>query len=178
MRAGRITASKLKSCADKIDLEEGKVKGETTSYVKQIMNYYPKAHSPAIHWGIYNEPHAIAGFKKAQRGFHKHMNVDTCGVFVCTQYPFIAASPDAIVTCDCCGVRPLEVKNPFKYRHMSIRNYAAQKDSCLKIVENGAISLRYEHAYYTQVQLQILATGAEAGYFCVRTAAPEDNLHC
>lgn len=30
----------------------------------------------------------------------------------------------------------------------------------------------------TQVQLQILATGAEAGYFCVRTAAPEDNLHC
>ncbi len=178
MRAGRITASKLKNCTDKVDLEEEKVKGKTTSYVKQIMNYYPQAHSPAIHWGIYNEPHAIADFLKAQRGFHKHMKVDTCGVFVCAQYPFIAASRDAIVTCGCCGVRPLEVKNPFKYRHMSIRNYAAQKDSCLKILENGTISLRYDHAYYTQVQLQILTTGAETGYFCVRTAAPEDNLHC
>ena len=132
MRAGRITASQLKKCADKVDLEEGKVNGETTSYVKQIMNYYPKAHSPAINWGVYNEPFAIANFLKAQRGFHKHMKVNTCGVFVCAQYPFIAASPDAIVTCDCCRVRPLEVKNPYKYRHMSIRNYAAQKDSCLK----------------------------------------------
>lgn len=61
------------------------------------MNYYPKAHSPAINWGVYNEPFAIANFLKAQRGFHKHMKGNTCGVFVCAQYPFIAASPDAIV---------------------------------------------------------------------------------
>jgi len=178
VRTGRITASKLKNCADKVDLEEGKVRGETASYVKQIMNYYPKAHSPAINWGIYNEPHAIADFVKAQRGFHKHMKVKPCGVFVCGQYPFIAASPDAIVTCDCCGDRPLEVKNPFKYRHMFIQNYAAQMDSCLEILENGKISLKYDHAYYTQVQLQILATGADVGYFCVRMAAPECSLHC
>lgn len=46
-RAGRITASKLKNCADKVDLQEGKVRGETASYVKQIMNYYPKSTFPS-----------------------------------------------------------------------------------------------------------------------------------
>ena len=178
VRTGRITASKLKRCIDKVDLAEGKVKGATTSLLKQIMNYYPKAYSPAINWGIYNEPHAIADFLKAQRGFHKHMKVKPCGVFVCEQYPFVAASPDAIVTCDCCGSRPLEVKNPYKHRDMTIKNYAEQKDSCLQVLDIGTVSLKYEHTYYAQVQLQILATGAEVGYFCVRTAASECNLHC
>ena len=69
-------------------------------------------------------------------------------------------------------------KNPFNYRHLSIVNYAAQKDSCLEILENGTISLKYDHSYYTQVQLQILSTEAEVGYFWVRTAAPDCNLHC
>lgn len=61
---------------------------------------------------------------------------------------------------------------------MSIQNYAVQKDSCLEILENGTISLKYDHTYYTQVQLQILATGADVGYFCARTAAPKCSLHC
>ena len=142
------------------------------------MSYYPKAHFPAINWVTYNEPHAIADFVKAQRGFHKHLKVKPCGVFVCGQYPFIAASPDARVTCDCCGDRPLEVKSPFKYRHMSIQNYAVQKDSCLEILENGTIALKYDHTYYTPIQLQILATGTDIGYFCMRTTAPECTLHC
>ena len=52
-----------------------------------------------------------------------------------------------------------------------------RKIPALKNLENGTISLRYDYVYHTQVQLQILATGAEAGYFCIRTAATEDNLH-
>ena len=52
VRAGRITASILKKCIDKVDVSNN-VKGETTSYVKQIMNYYPKAHSPGwCHFGF------------------------------------------------------------------------------------------------------------------------------
>lgn len=36
---GKITASKLKHFVDKVDLEEASVRGETTSYVKQIIHY-------------------------------------------------------------------------------------------------------------------------------------------
>ena len=61
VRAGRITASILKKCIDKVDVSNN-VKGDITSYVKQIMNYYPKAHSPAINWGVYNEAGAISDF--------------------------------------------------------------------------------------------------------------------
>ena len=49
VRDGRITASILKKCIDKVDASN-KVKGETISNVKEIMNYYPKVHSPAINW--------------------------------------------------------------------------------------------------------------------------------
>ena len=60
------------------------------------MNYYPKTHTPAINWGVYNEPGAISDFVKAQRRYHKNMKVKSCGVFICAQYPYLAASPDAI----------------------------------------------------------------------------------
>ena len=115
VRAGRITASILKHCIDKVDLESETVRGAITSYVKQIMNYYPKTHTPAINWGVYNEPGAISDFVKAQRRYHKNMKVKSCGVFICAQFPYLAASPDAIITCDFSGDGPLEVKNPLEY---------------------------------------------------------------
>ena len=115
VRVRRITAIILKHCIDKVDLESETVRGATTSYIKQIMNFYPKTHTPAINWGVYNEPGAISDFVKAQHRYHKNMKVKPCGVFICAQYPYLAASPDAIITCDCSGDRPLEVKNPLEY---------------------------------------------------------------
>ena len=178
VRAGRITASILKKCIDKVDVSND-VKGETTSYVKQIMNYYPKAHSPAINWGVYKEAGAISDFLKSQRTFHKNMKVRDCGFFICAQYPYLGASPDAIVTCDCCGKRPLGVKNPFKCRHMPIAEYAKQKDSCLETHSDGTISLKYNHQYYSQVQLQMLSVESDVGYFCVKTVpcSLENNFY-
>ena len=120
------------------------------------MNYYPKAYSPTINWGIYNEPHAIGDFLKAQCHFQKRMKVKPCGVFICEQYPFVAASPDAIVIYDCCGSRPLEVKNPYKHQDMTIKNCAEQKDSCLQVLDIGTVSLKYEHTYYAKFSFRYL----------------------
>ena len=47
----------------------------------------------------------------------------------------------------------------------------------MQFLPDGTISLKYDHPYYTQVQLQILVTRAQVGYFCVRTAHPDYNLH-
>jgi len=179
VRAGRIRASILKKCIDKVDVSNN-AKGETTSYVKQIMNYYPKAHFLAINWGVYNEAGAILDFLKSQRTFHKNMKVRECGFFISAQYPYLGASPEAIVTCDCCGKkRPLEVKNPFKYKHMPIAEYAIQKDSCLETHSDGTIFLKHNHQYYSQVQLQMLSVESDVGYFCVKTApcSLENNFY-
>ena len=151
------------------------MKGDITSYVTQIMNYYPKAHSPAINLGVYNEAGAISDFLKSQHTFHKNMKVRDCGFFICAQYPYLLV-PFLHVTC---GKRPLEVKNPFKYRHMPIAEYAKQKDSCLEAHSDGTISLKYNHQYYSEVRLQMLSVESDVGYFCVKTApcSLENNFY-
>ena len=84
------------------------------------MSYRPPAYSPAIEWGQYNKNNAIEELFKCKRSQHKNMKIHKCGVVLRNTYPIIAASPDALVSCSCCGVRPLEVKNPFTYRNLSI----------------------------------------------------------
>lgn len=142
------------------------------------MGYRPPAHSPAIHWGQYNEDIAIKEFFKCKRPLHKNMKIHKCGVVLWDTNPIIAALPDALVSCSCCGVRPLEVKNPFTHRNLSISQLASQPASFLTLTSSGEIKLKSNHDYFYQVQAQILVEHAEVGYFCVKTASPYENLHC
>lgn len=148
------------------------------SLLKDIMGYRPPAYSPVIHWGQYNENVAIKEFFKCKRSQHKNIKIHKCGVVLWNTNPIIAASPDALVSCSCCGVRPLEVKNPFTHSDLSISQFASQPNSCLHITSSGEIKLKTNHDYYYQVQAQILVEHAEVGYFCLKTASPYDNLHC
>nr|XP_033467932.1 uncharacterized protein LOC117247459 [Epinephelus lanceolatus] len=141
------------------------------------MNYVPPVHSPAIHWGNYNEKYAVHNFEKLNRRKHKGMKTTPCGLILYSQLPIMAASPDALVTCKCCGTRPLEVKNPFKHRALSIPKFAEQPDSCLHITPTGEIKLKATHPYYFQVQLQMLVTDADVGYFFLQTASPYNRYY-
>ena len=175
-RRGRITASKLLKVAKKVR-EDGSISEKNESLLKDITCYRPPAYSPAIHWGQYNEDKAIEAFFKCRRSKHKKLKIQRCGVILCDKNPIIAASPDAIVSCSCCGDRPLEVKNPFTHRNLSIPDYTKQPDSCLYFTTTGEINLKRNHDYYYQVQTQILAKHSEVGYFCVKTACLHDSLH-
>ena len=176
-RTGRITASKLYTVSKKVNLSTGVISQRNESIIKDIMCYTSGAYSPAIHWGKYNEPIAIEKFLKLNRRRHKSMVLKQCGVILVNDMPIIAASPDAIVECACCGSIPLEVKNPYKFRGLSINKLAEQPDSCLQITSCGQIKLKADHPYYCQVQAQTLATCAETGYFAVKTASPYNNFH-
>ena len=44
---------------------------------------------------------------------HQGFTVAESGLFVHPDMPFIGASPDRIISCDCCGKGILEVKCPF-----------------------------------------------------------------
>ena len=180
-RVGRITASNLYTATHKVkgSLQDYTISQDNTSFIKSVMNYGPSAFSPAIYWGQYNECGALKSFIKVIRQQHTKVELHSCGLYVYEHLPIIAASPDAMVTCRCHGTSPVEVKNPYKYRGLTICKLAEQEDSCLNMNRNtGRISLDPMHPYYTQIQAQMLATMSERGFFCVKTVSPYNNFHC
>ena len=72
-------------------------------------------------------------------------------------YVHIAATPDEIVQCTCCGMGVVEAKCPYKCRAVSFKEACNDPSFflCCNPTESNHFSLRSKHAYYYQVQLQI-----------------------
>lgn len=60
--------------------------------------------------------------------------------------PHLAATPDALCKCDCCGGGIIEIKCPFKHKDSYIKD-VVDKAFCLD--ENGI--LKKSHMYFYQV---------------------------
>ncbi len=73
---------------------------------------------------------------------------------------YIAASPDGLVTCECCGNGILEIKCPISVAHL---NPSESNLPYLKRAENSDVKLNRNHPYYSQVQHQMGVTGR---YWC------------
>ena len=63
-----------------------------------------------------------------------------CGLFINPSYPTLGASPDGIISCDCCGIGTLEIKCPYCSRN-STPETATDNDS-LKCLEHGGEILK------------------------------------
>ena len=98
-------------------------------------------------------------------------------MWVSQQCPIIAASPDGIVTCDCCGVGVLEIKCPYSDSLLTVEEYARKgtleffkvQHKTVVIVEEGDIVVNMKHPYYTQIQTQLYCCDLPFGYL-VQTA--------
>lgn len=77
------------------------------------------------------------------------------GLFICLQYPFLAASPDGLIGEE----TVVEVKCPYTARSKQINTIT------VPYLENsnGQLSLKRNHPYYAQIQGQLLCTGRK---FC------------
>ena len=82
----------------------------------------------------------------------------------------MAATPDGIITCDCCGVGTLEIKCPFCARD------EAPDEAELEYLNDteGAIRLKEDHEYFYQLQMQLNICEVEYGDFVVWTP---DGIH-
>ena len=60
------------------------------SLAKILLGDYDRHNSPVIRWGCDNEDRAYA-----------NTEVDVCGLFICTQFQFLGASPDGIIHLVC-----------------------------------------------------------------------------
>ena len=124
--------------------------------------------------GCTHEHSARDCYKEFREKAHTHFPLLDSGLVLNPEWPFLGASPDGTVHCDCCGSGVVEIKCPYCHRHDS----AIENQPCL--VDNGdRLQLDCSHAYYYQVQTQIFVSNIDYCDFCVCTfpSGGEPSLH-
>ena len=125
------------------------------SLVNSIMQYSkPSSNIPALKWGRLNEDKAREQYYSLLSTQHTNFHVRLSGLHIDTQHPYLGASPDGIVSCDCCGTGLLEIKCPFKYKN-SVLSDIDDRLFCLEKNSARELQLKKSHDYYTQIQAQL-----------------------
>ena len=105
MKTGRITASRFKASSRTIPASP------SISLIMAIC--YPEIgrfKNASTTWGCELERTARDKYISCSSINHQDLKVDESGLFICTEYSFIGASPDGLVTCSCCGDGICEIK--------------------------------------------------------------------
>jgi len=135
---------------------------QSKSLIKSIC--YPEEFSftsKPTRWGCKHEKAAKDMYFKNQYKNHQNLEIRDSGLCINPEWPFIGASPDGIISCQCHGKGVFEVKRPYCHRDDTIE-CAVNKDAkcCLQKHDDGSIHLDHEHAYYYQVQTQLFVCEA------------------
>ncbi|CAL9699753.1 unnamed protein product [Knipowitschia caucasica] len=157
-RTGRITASKMKSvCRSAPDKP-------SLSLVKDICYPSKSFSTAATKWGCDHEKKARQHYIDSMQNLHENFQLKESGLIITPKYPFLGATPDGIGSCDCCGDVILEVKCPYCRKDSEID----ENVDCLEM-RGEHLHLKTSHAYYYQVQCQLLLSKAKYCDFVVWT---------
>lgn len=161
-RAGRVTASNARAACRTSPTQPA------VSLIKKMC--YPETStfsSDATDWGHLKEPVARKKYE-SEMSDHVDFQCTASGLHICPKYPFLAASPDGMISCKCCGKGALEIHCPYKKER--IADVASAKQCILKKGPNGDLQLNRDSQYFYQVQVQMLTTGLSYCDFVVWTA--------
>ena len=86
---------------------------------------------------------------------HENFMVIQCGLILDPEFPFMGATPDGLVNCKCCDTGVLEIKCPFSCKNKDFAETASENPSFFLNDDNGQLTLKKDHAYFFQVQLQM-----------------------
>ena len=149
-RTGRITASKFHA------VRFTSLTSPSISLINSIMKKQNiSSKIPALQWGINNEDVARDAYLTATKDSHVGLQCTQSGLHVNTDYPHLGASPDGIITCECCGEGLLEIKCPYKYRDVDPNNITDQSFYLKRNEQGEIVGLSHGHEYYYQVQGQL-----------------------
>lgn len=162
-RVGRITSSNCKK-AFTLDISK-----PAESTIKNIMQYNEEIQTKQMKHGKLSEPKALKLYIEQEKNNHQNLKVTTTGLHINSKFPFLGASPDGIVECECHGKKLLEIKCPFKYKK-GLSAWKSDKD-CPVTVDN---KFKSNHEYYFQVQLQMLVTEIDKCDFYVWSESKEN----
>ena len=127
------------------------------------------SHLPAINYGDTNEIKAIEDLTTYLKSVHNDVVIHKCGLFRSEKFPYLGATPDAIMECSCCPENyVIEVKCPIKCKDTSTEVLATSDNKfCMELRTDGKYYLKREHPYLYQVQLQMFMTNLSCTYFYV-----------
>ena len=119
-------------------------------------------------WGVDHENCARLKYMECVSMQHQNFQLMKSGLLIHTSYPHLGASPDGVISCNCCGNGVLEVKCPYNARQLSLEE-ATDSIDCLEVDDGGALHLMKTHPYYYQVQAQMHISQAVYADFVVWT---------
>lgn len=148
-RIGRLTASKF------LAVSRASLDPPPASLVKEIMvRSNVSGFVPALQWGTDNEDKAREAYVELASEEHENFRFMPAGLHVNPCYPHLGATPDGLICCDCCGEGIIEIKCPYKHRHIH-PSTVTDPTFYLKMCEDGCRQLCRGHAYYHQIQGQL-----------------------
>ena len=141
----------------------------TTKVAKLVKTllYSSFTENTATNWGLSQEQVTRKEYLKKK----SQSSVQPSGLVISLQFPWIAASPDGLVTDPSLENPPglVEYNNPYKYRNIELTEAAKSKDFCLQTSPTGELHLKTNHFYYYQVQGAMFCTGRKWCDIVVRT---------
>lgn len=130
------------------------------SSVVESIRYPTFYGNDSTRWGIENESVAIQSVSE-----ELGVQVDKCGLFINTEYPYLGASPDGLIA----DGAIVEIKCPASIKDMAPEEaYEAGKVTFLHR-KDGTLRLKENHAFFYQIQGQLNITGRDLCYFAVWT---------
>ena len=95
------------------------------------------AHTAAVQWGCGHETDAICSYARKTQ-----MAVRECGNFLSSSFPYLATSPDGIISLDDTSFGLVEVKCPFKHGKSTIEEACSDASFCLANTDSRVILKR------------------------------------
>ena len=132
LRAGRVTASNLKAVCS--------TKPEKPSVSLVMTICYPelkKFRSSATTWGCKHEVTGRKVYNNIQSQNHDGFSLSASGLHISLEEGFMAASPDGLVTCNCCGDGICEIKVIVR---IYLQHLLTQNSECFPCVQFSALT--------------------------------------
>lgn len=118
----------------------------------------------AISCGLSHEEIAIEEYKK-QRHLTIQILMSKKQFFkILLKLLIMGASPDGIVSCDCCWIKSFEIKCPYRLKDgMDLKEFVRLGNCFLYADSEEKFHLKESHEYYFQIQLQMFVSQTQ---FC------------
>ena len=151
-RCGRVTASLFHRLCLRAKSLRADTNEDPTSVIKAVMKDQPCIQTKFMKHGLSMEPVAKRAYMCVMKSEHKLFKARDSGLIVHKEKSFVAASPDLLVECKCCGEGLCEIKCPETIKH---QKPSVENVPYLTMDKEGTISVIKKHPYYYQIQGQM-----------------------
>ena len=161
-RKCRITASNFHRVFTRANTIKANPTESPKALVETILGLKKTPDTKALRHGKALEPHSKRKYIHAVvKHKHKKFSSNAVGLVLLKNYPYIGASPDMEIECECCGLGLVEIKFPYSIldQQPSSDNLPYLKNRTDEYGTTLTTELAHNTAYYFQIQGQMAVTG-------------------